>query len=425
MPSLIDRISEYLRRFGSRQVATTADDTVAAATARGAGLPAQISGMFEEETGRANIVRVCRKMYSSDTRVKQVVQTLARDATKGGYRLDVQNNPRAQEIGDALRLRLKLDTRLDDWTRLTLRDGDSFLEVGVTAEREIATVTRKPTLKIRRNSTGIDTFKDPEKAFWIADYEWVMEPGRDTIWFAEWQVVHARWDHDEGERYGRPLFASGIVPWKRLVEGETDISVRRKTRAGMKYVHSLKDADEAAIRAYMELNKSAIGNPNAAIADFFLSDGEVSVLQGDAHLGDIDDVRHHLKTLWVASPVPMSIVGYGEDIDFSVVGHQKEQYDETLPQVREWITAQLLKPLLELQWLLAGILPDQLEYEITWAPKSNTTPQDIEAIAGAAAQLQALGIPAETIATIISPFLPGISQDMLLPKATTGAEEDE
>ncbi len=415
MPSLIDRISAYLRRFGGRQVDTTAEETVAAVGARKTGLPAQISGMFQEESDRASMVRVCRKMYSGDTRVKQVIQTLARDATKGGYRLVVQNDPRAQEIGDALRKRLKLDSRLDDWTRLTLRDGDSFLEVGVTAEREIATVSRKPTLQMRRNSSAIDTFKEPEKAFWIADYEWLMEPGRDAVWLAQWQVIHARWDHDEGERYGRPLFSSGIVPWKRLTEGETDISVRRKTRAGMKYVHNLHGADEAALRAYMELNKEAIGNPNAAIADFFVSDGEISAMQGDAQLGDIADVRHHLKTLWVASPVPMSIVGYGEDIDFSVVGHQKEQYDEALPQVRQWITAQLLQPLLELQWLLAGILPDQLEYEITWAPKSNTTPQDIEAIAGAAIQLKELGIPIETIATIMAPFLPGISQEMLLP----------
>ena len=38
---------------------------------------------------------------------------------------------RAQEAADGLVGRLKLISRLDDWTRLTLRDGDSFLECAV------------------------------------------------------------------------------------------------------------------------------------------------------------------------------------------------------------------------------------------------------------------------------------------------------
>jgi len=29
-----------------------------------------------------------------------------------------------------------------------------------------------------------------------------------ATWLADWQVIHARWDHDEGNRYGQPLFAS-------------------------------------------------------------------------------------------------------------------------------------------------------------------------------------------------------------------------
>ena len=47
------------------------------------------------------------------------------------------------------------------------------------------------------------------------------------------------------------------------------MAIRRKTRAGMRYVHNLKGASEGQIEAYRERNQQALTDPNAAIADFF------------------------------------------------------------------------------------------------------------------------------------------------------------
>jgi hypothetical protein len=343
-----------------------------------------------------------------------VISTLARDAVKGGFTVEVSggtNLARAQEIADALIDRLKLFKRLDDWIRLTLRDGDSLLEVSVDDRNEIVEVTRKPTLQMHRNSDKQDRFEDPTRAFWWADEIWVgQEAPHDAVWFAAWQVIHARWHHDEGSRYGRSLFASARKPWKRMDEGEFDIAIRRKTRAGMKYLHSLEDADEADIERYKEDNKEALSNPFAAVADFFTNKkAQISTVQGDARLGEIEDVQHHIRTWWVAAPVPMSLLGYGQDLNRDVLEKQKEQYDETLPQVTAWVEEQIVVPLLELQWLLQGIWPDGLTYEIAWASKKVLSAADVRDLADALVKLRATQLfPDETLLNIAAVMLPNV-----------------
>lgn len=190
-----------------------------------------------------------------------------------------------------------------------------------------------------------------------------------------------------------------------------DIAVRRKTRAGIKYLHQV-DGDESDVEAYMERNKAVIENPFAAIADFFFNKKvNLTAVQGDANLGDISDVLHHIKTMWMASPVPMAILGYGEEIDYSVVEHQKEQYDETLTEVQAWVAGQFLKPLFERQWLLAGMLPEDVEYAIAWSPKNRVSAKDVADITKAGLQMQALGFRPEAIAMALAPFLPGIAPE--------------
>ena len=199
-------------------------------------------------------------------------------------------------------------------------------------------------------------------------------------------------------------------------QGELDVAVRRKTRAGLKFVHKLKTNDEGAVAKYQTQNKAVLDNPFAAVADLFMnSDGDVSVLQGDAQLGEITDIRHHLNTWWLNSPAPMAILGYGQDIDYSVIGYQKEQYDESLDEIWGWVVGDILEPLLHRQWLLLGILPDTVEYSIKRPPKKKVTPEDIRNIVEAAVKMQILGIPANIIATIIAPYL-GVEPELLLPE---------
>jgi hypothetical protein len=400
---LVDDIGRLLRQRA--QLPTTTQ-----ATGRGGG---SLAARFRVEGDRVGRVRLARQMYDEDTRFEGIVNALARDATKGGYQIEVVNHEAAQAAADELVRRLKLFGRLDDFVRLTLRDGDSFLEVGVNKEREIAELTRKPTLKMRRNSDKFDRFPEPTLAYWYADEEYMQQPTASALWFAEWQILHVRWQHDEGNRYGRPLLSSGRRAWKRITEGETDVAIRRKTRAGMRYLHVV-EGDESAIEAYKTRNQEALADPGIAQADFYSNKpGSISTIGGDQTIGSIEDIAHHIDTFWIGSPVPKALLGYGRDLNRDVLTEQKEQYDETLDSVVGWVKEQIIEPLLHTQWLLMGILPETVEYKITRPSKAVVKPADILQIAQAAQALRSLNVPEAVIGIVLAQFLPGITPDML------------
>lgn len=401
--SLFDRIGRIFKR--EKAATTTLDLSQASAPAQ----HMELAERFRADRERAQIMHTCRKMYADDTRAKGVLKAIARDAIKGGFRVMVTNNLIAQEIAEALTRRLKLVSVLDDWVRMTLRDGDSFIEVGIDEELNISAVTRKPTLQMRRNSDATDRFSDPARAFWQSSEVWyTQEAPREAIWYAEWQMIHARWDHDEGSRYGTPLFASATAPFRRMTEGEMDIAVRRKTRAGMRYVHSLEGANESEIERYREMNKAAF-DPKVAIADFFTNKKtSISTVQGDANLNQIEDVLHHIRTWWVASPAPMSLLGYGQDMNRDVLDRQDRQYSRAIEQITQWVEAELVTPLLERQWLLKGILPEGLDYEIEWMSKDPLTATDIRDVADAVLRLQAARVSPNAIEALLRKFIPGV-----------------
>lgn len=373
--------------------------------------PTTLLSRFGAERDRRSIVNDIRRMYDDDPRVRTIIQTLARDATKNGFELNVEG-PRSAEaltIANEMLDRLDVWTRLDDWVRLTLRDGDSFLEVGATAAGDIVHVSRKPTLEMFRWSNERNEFVDQSRAFYWTDQLWTSDtPPATATFFAEWQMIQASWDSDEGSRYGRPLLTSARSAYKRMTEGELDIAIRRKTRAGMRYVHSLEDASEPEIDAYKVRNRAVLGDPSVAIADYFSNKRtSITAIQGDAHLSEIDDVLHHIRTFWLASPVPMSLLGYGQDLNRDVLDEQEEQYRRSLESISEWVFGQFVKPLIERQWLLKGIWPDSLTWTAEWANKVPITADGMDLAAKALVSLRATSLLTdETMLRLLSHLLP-------------------
>jgi len=365
---------------------------------------------------RSAIVSKCREMYKKDPRAKKMIRTLARDLVRGGFIVETLD-AQAQEEAQALHQRLNLDMLLDDWVRMAIRDGDAFLELGIDAEMNIVEVSRKPTLQIGRNTDEYDRFPDSEHAFWWTDEMWQGQgtPAKNApgvTWFARWQIIHARWDHDTGERYGTPMLAPGRGHYKKMGEGELDVAIRRKTRSGMKYVHVIEGGNTSDIETYKEQNADALNDPFAAVADFFTNKaGTIQAIQGDGQLGEMTDVKHQIATFMMAGETPMELLGYGEDLNRDVLAQKKEQYDETLDQLREWVTDQLVRPLLEMQWLLKGIYPKSLKYSIKWRAKQIITPAMVKDAAAAALQLKLLNVSDKIIAGLLAKFLTGVEAD--------------
>ncbi len=372
--------------------------------------PSALLTVFNAEAGRRSVVEQCRLMYDEDPRAQGVIDTLARDTVKGGFELQIAG----RQAAEARRVATELLDRVgfwelgEEWARETLNDGDSFLELVANDAGDIVEVSRKPTLELHRWTDEFDRFVDPARAFFWTDLMWSgFEPPANAVFFAEWQLIHLRGGKRPNSRYGRPVFASAQRAYKRVKEGELDISIRRKTRAGMKYVHALEDASEADIQAYRVRNKAALDDPFNAVADFFSNKKTaITAIQGDARLSEIEDVLHHIRTWWTASPVPMSLLGYGQDLNRDVLDRQSAQYEATKEQMSNWIFGQLVKPLVERQWLLKGIWPAGLQWSVQWATKQAMTATTLREAGDAALKLKALGLRDETILRLLSLFVP-------------------
>jgi len=405
MPKLMQRIQAF---FNPPETETTAVQPT----------PAQQSVVAEYEKLKADrdrmaIIKTCRTMYQQDPRVKKALKMYATDTVKAGFLIRTKDEE-AKQIATDLQNRIGLNKKLQDVMRLSGRDGDSFYEIVVDDELNITEASRKPTLRMRRNSNNADKFEDPNRAFYMVPDNYVgYDIPKNAVYFARWQVIHARWEHDDESRYGTPMWASATGAFKRVSEGETDMAVRRKVRAGMR-LHHVIEGSEADVKTYKEMNKAALEQPTAAHLDLFSNKpGSITAVQGDAHLNEINDILHQVATMFAASDVPMELVAYGEGLNRDILGEKKDEYDDSLEDGREWVTEEFLKPLIERQWLLKGILPASVEYKIIWRKAKSLTPADLRDLADAGSRFKVLGVKDEIVQLLMASFLRDVDIDLL------------
>lgn len=371
---------------------------------------------FKVEHDRLAVIKECREMYDKDPRVEKMHRDYARDLLRNGFFVKTQDAQAMKVITD-MQTRLDLNQRLEDWLRLSMRDGDSFLELEPAAvsssKWQLASVTRKPTLKMHRNSNDRDRFEDPSRAYWMGgDLFFDDQAPADAIWFPQWKIIHARWNHDEENRYGRPMMKSARKAFKFVEDGELNVAVRRKI-GGAQIRHHVIEGGPADVEAYKEQNKTVLGKL-AAVVDFFTNkQGSLTVHQGDGTLDKIGDVQHHIATMFTASDKPMELMAYGGDLNRDILNDKKESYEEILNQGREWATVEILKPMIDMELLLNGILPAAVSYQIVWRKAKTLDPQSIASLADAAMKLRLLGVKDDVIATMLAAYLRDVDQDIL------------
>ena len=408
--ALLDIVRNLFRRNQPPQEMTTAlVSTPAPQLSEG---QVDLYERLKADRERIAIIKTCCAMYDTDSRVKKSHRFYARDIVRAGFLVKTKNME-AKTIADALQTRLELNQLLEDAVRETSREGDSFYEVVINENFDISELSRKPTLQVRRNSNSRDRFDDSARAFWMSSQSWFSgEPPENAIWFAEWQMIHARWDHEKNKRYGTPMFASSTGAFKRVEDGELNVAVRRKA-GGAQIRHHVIEGSPADVETYKENNKAALGKL-AAVIDFFSNkQSSLTIHQGDGNLDKIGDVNHHVATMMAASDVPMELIVYGEGLNRDILGEKKEEYEETLSQGREWLTSQILKPLLERQWLLKGILPANVGYEIMWRTAKALTPADLRDLADALSRYKLLGVKDEIIQALAALYLRNVDIDIL------------
>jgi hypothetical protein len=392
LENLTNKISNLFQRLRPPRETTTR--ALAGATTyerAGADATSRLIDQLDGARSRRQIIEACRAMYEEDPRPKAIIDRVADSAVRRGFTVSVAaiesapTNTRqveaAQEIIAALVERTTIQRQAHKYLRRAFRDGDLFLQVVIDGDSQIAApqiagLHPMPTLQMFRNSNDVDEFDDPAFAFWqsgrVTAYSDAFPPPMHeragVTWFTDWQIVHARYDHDAGSRYGRPLLAPARRAYNRLRDGEKDMAIRRRTRAPMRYNHEIGTNDDGAVKAYRKNNQVALNNPLSPVQDF-IGTAKVTPIQGDAHLNDIADVLHHLDAFSVVSPIPLALIGYGRDINRDILRDQYAQYLLALDEIAEWFEHQVLLPIFELELLLNGIFPDDLAITVQWAEK--------------------------------------------------------
>lgn len=388
-------------------VATTAQTAPGAVSVSGS----DIYEKMKADRDRAAVVNTCIKMYKTDPRVKKAHRFYARDIVRAGYYVKTEDK-QAKAIADALQTRLNLNQKLEDAVRETSRDGDSMYEVVVDENMDIVELSRKPTLQMHRNSNSRDTFDNPLKAFWQHPDSFHSLPPEDAVWYAQWQIIHARWDHEQNERYGTPMFASATGAFKKVEDGEINVAVRRKVGGSITRLHSI-DGGSADVQKYKEDNAAVLGKVSAVIDLFTNKAASIDIKQGDGNLDKIGDVNHHVATMMAASDVPMELIVYGDGLNRDILGEKKEEYAETLVQGREWVTDQIIQPLIHLQWLLKGILPANVNYKINWRTGKTLTPADLRDLGDAMAKWKLLGADDTVLKQMAALYLRDVDMEIL------------
>lgn len=384
---LWDRITRFFIRNvhdGARR-ATAEDKTLVAKTSP----TVWEYEMFRVEWTRRSVLRQLYQMLREDPRVFRANRVFAATAVRRGYSVRVTSSMsprlamRAQNVIDELNRRVSMNGKLAPWARVLLRDGDLFLNPVIDpASNKIVQIKSLPALTMQRNEDITGNFPDLSKAFQQID-PISLQP---ELELALWQVNHIRWDHEEGERYGRSQYLSALAKWKQLNMVEQDLVVRRRTRAAPKRVHIIGDKDHPGsfkdIEEYKAQNRITAG-PNEIVTDYFINGlGDVKDLSADAQLDHIKDVEHLQEVYMLATGVPLHLLGFGQGVNRDIVEDQKAQFEEDVQELRGLLeygdggAYSGIRAIYDLALALQGIDPSLVDYSFIWYENDTDTAND-------------------------------------------------
>ena len=352
-----------------------------------------MSQMWVDHERRAK-VQLMRTMDQQDGRVKRIHSKLARDTTRGGLVLQI-NDGAGQTLKrewTALVGRLQLDQvqKLASDARGLVMEGNLPLQLVFDDARNVIAGLRMPSDTIEPITDAGGRFKDPAKAYEQRD---VMTGETLATWGA-WEMVLCRLDPDNFDDLGcmgRPFLDACATKWRQLVMTEEDLVVRRRMRAPLRLAHVLEGAGAEELEAYQ---KSHYANQSEIKTDFFLNrKGGVTAVQGDAKLSEIEDVAHLLDTFYAGSPAPKGLFGYASDLQRDILEDLKKDYYDEVDALQD-AQASGYAVAFRMHLLHKGIDPDPGEFTLRFAQRRTETPNQV---ADLALKYMALGLPWEMI----------------------------
>jgi hypothetical protein len=349
----------------------------------------------QSATRRESILQA-REMVANDPRLRQALQKYAGDLTKAGFIVDVSNNQRAQKVADKLFKDLHIVPNLKERIFKTLRDGELYERIYVV-DREIQAIQEFPATQMIPNLDGT--------------FEFVQQYSREVITkFQPWEMIYSKWGSSPDTPFGVSILDGTNPFYERAAEGEDDLFVKRKTTAGVRYLHTIKGGSPTDVELYKTVNREVLSNASAlAVADIVTNhEVDMKAVQALEPNGRIEDVKHHIASMLAGTPVPSDTIGVPTGMSAEVLKVVLEQYSNGVEALTEtWVVDSFIRPLLERAWLLAGIPLERVDYKIYWQYQAILSPTEMGKLADAMLRFSAAGFAPSLIAKMAVRYIPG------------------
>ena len=367
-----------------------------------------------------------RQMVENDPRWDRMLYKLSSDAAYKSFTVVVESadgkrlQRKAQSVIDRTRFLIEDKKKLRGWVKGLLRDGDLFLQL-IVEDKELVKA-KKLAAEIthtRMNAEG--EFPKDKKPYYQQSKRNPYEAERE---FDEWEIVHLKWDAEDGQQYGKSLLNSSRLAWRRLESGEKDMAIRRKMRAGKKWHHKIgndkKSGTSKDIEEYRTRNKATLENPTDPSQDIYSNElVEIHTLEGDGTIGDIEDLRWTEGLFSIATGIPQALLSGGREAAtrFTVIREQEEDYLRVVGDIDE-VMEEAFRRIFDIALLLDGINPDSVVYIFNWGAKDR---EDTDKKVLRAERLLTMGYSFETVLKTVD--LDGITYEEEVARIKRQVEE--
>lgn len=333
-------------------------------------------------------IEECREAFDDDPRIMKSVHMYSGEAVRGGCVITVNGTGSRGTAGQqniklknlAVKAQNLINPLLESWMTMLLVEGDLFIQAIVTNDGQIHKFKRMPAAGIERNTDDTDEFVDPYHAFSQVD----ILTNEEVATFPSAIMYHARWNHVDGEKYGKPEIVT-IRRARRLLMLCEDAQARRRiVRAPQRINWKIGTADKPTVDAKVIENfKEKNGFVNGVRQQFdpveigrdVFTNGlvDAQVIEGDQHISEIDDLKYLQNLVQTGCPTPAVL--YNLDAASMGPGTFENIRAEWLKQTQRGtnIIRDLVEWAFDLILLLNGVLPETVDYSVRFSESTIET----------------------------------------------------